>query len=134
MPDDLNEVLMSEEETEKKPLIRVDWKKLPPAFWTVTSVISLTVNVILIAVLLTVGWHIFQLKPVLNNQVLYGLYDSFVKMDQAHIQTTIPVETNVPAKFDLILDTDTTVILNEDTLIKGATVDLLTGGLTIRQA
>jgi len=32
-------------------------------------------------------------------------------MDQAHIRTTIPIHTSVPAKFDLPLNTVTTVVL-----------------------
>jgi len=40
----------------------------------------------------------------------------------------------VPAKFDLPLQTDTTVVLTQSTLIRGARVTLNTGGLSIQNA
>ena len=92
-----------------------------PAFWTVTSLISLVVNVILIAVLISVVGQLFSLKSVINTQLIGGLDTNFGLMDQARIKTTINVSTNVPAKFTLPLETDTSVTLT-------------TGGLQITNA
>jgi len=94
------------------------------------------VNIILIVVLLSIGQQLFALKKVVESDVLGGLYQNFVMMDDAHIRTSIPVSTEVPAKFDLPLKTDTTVTLIEDTLLTNATIyDLNAGGiLTIRRA
>jgi hypothetical protein len=64
----------------------------------------------------------FTLKDLVKNQVLGGLYQNFVMMDQAHIRTQIPVKAQVPAKFDLPLSTNTTVTLTEDTTITNATI------------
>ena len=123
-------------------------EKVGPAFWTVASVISMIVNVILIILLLYLGIQLFTLKDIVQNQVLGGLYTNFQLMDEAHIRTTIPVSTEVPAKFDLPLtglqvpakfdlplNTATTVTLTEDTLIRGATLyDLNAGSLYISSA
>jgi len=109
--------------------------KLMPAFWTVTSVISLTVNIILIVILVVLGTQLFNLKQLVEKQLLAGLYENFILMDQAHIKTTIPVSAQVPAKFDLALKTDTVVVLTEDTLLENASVvSLQTGGLAIYNA
>lgn len=118
----------------KRRWIRAE--KIGPAFWTIASLFSMTVNIILIVVLVSLGQQLFTLKKVVNDQVLGGLYNNFVLMDSAHIRTTIPVSTEVPAKFDLPLDTTTTVTLTEDTAISNATIYGLNaqGVLTINRA
>jgi hypothetical protein len=109
--------------------------KFWPAFWTVTAVLSLTINVILVVMLLGLGRQVFSLKNVLQNQLIGQLYGNFALMDEAHIKTTIPVEASVPAKFDLPLKTETTVTLTQDTRLTNATVARLeTGGLSIYNA
>lgn len=108
--------------------------KIGPPFWTIASIISLAVNLILIVVILVLAGQIFKIKTILTDQLIGGLYDNFVLMDQASIRTTIPVSTQVPAKFDLPLETDTTVTLTKDTPINAATVSLTTGGLVIYNA
>lgn len=111
-------------------------EKIGPAFWTIASLVSMIVNIILIVVLISLGQQLFNLKQLVQNQVLGGLYENFVMMDQAHIRTTIPVSTEVPAKFDLPLQTNTVVTLTEDTRITdGMIYDLNAGGfLSISQA
>lgn len=131
--------------TKRRPLRR---EKVGPAFWTISSIVSLIVNVILIVLLLVLGQQLFTLKGVVQNQVLGGLYTNFQMMDEAHIRTTIPVSAEVPAKFDLPLtglqvpakfdlplNTMTTVRLTEDTRIPGATLyNLTAGSLSISRA
>lgn len=109
--------------------------KFGPAFWTITGILSLAINVILIVILLALSNQIFNLKAVLQTQLIDGLRSNFALMDQARIKTTIPVKAEVPAKFDLPLKTDTSVILQKDTLIRRARVTTLsTGGLSITNA
>jgi len=115
-----------------KPFVRLN--KLWPAFWTITGIFSLMVNAVLIAMLFSLGNQLFTLKSVVEDQLLGGLYQNFVLMDQSNIQTTIPVSAKVPAKFDLPLDVETVVVLQKDTYIPGATVSLSTGGLNISNA
>lgn len=105
-----------------RPLFQRD--KLLPAFWTVASVLSMLVNVILIAVLVSLASNLskvtVQMPPV--NKLPGDLYRNFELMDQAHIQTTIPVEGQVPVSFDLQLDSQTVVTLTEDVTLRGAYV------------
>jgi hypothetical protein len=112
------------------------WRHLKffPAFWTITGLLSLIVNVILIVVLLSVGSQLFTLKHLVQDQLLGGLYDNFKLMDQARIKAEIPVSASVPAKFMLPLDTDTKVVLTKDTPVRHAIVTLNTGGLSIYNA
>jgi hypothetical protein len=105
-----------------------------PAFWTITGLLSLVVNVILITVLLSLANQVFTLKAIVEDQLIGGLAKNFALMDQARIKTNINVTTKVPAKFTLPLETDTTVTLTKDTPIKAARVTLSTGGLQITNA
>jgi hypothetical protein len=143
-PESLEETWPAEEapEAERTPLQlrrrrhrpRREWR-FAQAFWTVTSLLSLVVNVILVVALLALGRQLFTLKGLVEDQVLGGLYKNFILMDQAHIKTTIPVSAQVPAKFDLPLKTNTVVVLTEDTVLDNARVaKLTTGGLTIDNA
>ncbi len=109
-----------------------------PAFWTIASVLSLTVNVILIVILLAV--FMFLRKANLTNitaivpNLLGGLYTNFEKMDAAHIAANIPVETTIPVKFDLLLNQQTEVVLSQSVTIANAYVTVNTGGLNINRA
>jgi hypothetical protein len=121
----------AENEEVSKPRRRLQFM---PAFWTISGLISLAVNVILIVVLLSLANQVFTLKAIVKDQLIDGLANNFALMDQARIKTNINVSTNVPAKFILPLDTDTSVTLTKDTQIKGARVSLSTGGLQITSA
>ncbi|NLG71491.1 MAG: hypothetical protein GX495_05550 [Chloroflexi bacterium] len=112
-------------------LARILWQgKLGPAFWTISSLISITVNVILIVILITVGRQLIGLKNLVSDQLIGGLHQNFVKMDQAHIRTTITVDDtiqvndSIPVVFDLPLQQNTQVVLTEDTPVKKAQVYL----------
>jgi len=117
-----------------RQMIRLN--RLLPPFWTITGILSLIVNVILIAVMIGLGSQLFTLKRILSDQLIEGLYQNFVRMDEAHIRTTIPVrDQKVRANFTLHIKTPTTVTLAEDTLLANAQVlRLNTGGLTIYNA
>lgn len=117
---------------EKRRLVRTD--KLPAAFWTIASILSLVVNAILIAVVLSLATQLFRVNQVVQSQVVQPLGTSFATMYEASIQTTVSINTTVPARFDLPLDTDTTVILNQETFIPNARVTVNTGGLSIYNA
>ena len=121
-------------QTEPQPPATPKKRKFLPAFWTVASILSMIVNVILIIILLILGRELFTLKALVGDELLGGLYNNFVLMDEAHIKTTILVETEVPVQFTLPVVTDTTVRLTEDTRIDGARVTLSTGGLNIISA
>jgi hypothetical protein len=113
-----------------------------PAFWTIASVLSLTINVIVLIVLLAVLQNMRTLKlgsamggaMELGNGLLGGLYTNFEKMDNAHITKTIPVNTTIPVKFDLQLNQQTNVVLSQNVTINRALVTVNTGGLNITNA
>lgn len=105
-----------------------------PAFWTITGALSLMINVVLIVALILLARQLFTLKALVSDQLVDGLYQNFVKMDQARIQTTVQVSTEIPVKFDLPVKTDTEVVLTRETRIQGARVTLNTGGLSIDSA
>ncbi len=107
--------------------------KITPAFWTVSSVVSMTVNVILVVVLLVVGKQLFTLKQAVA-PLLNGLNRNFVLMDQAVIATHVEVHDHIPVVFDLPVKADTQVVLSGDVLIRNARVNLSTGGLVIQNA
>ena len=111
-----------------------------PPFWTIASILSLSINLFLIIALLVVWINLqalgISLSNALNigNGLLGGLYTNFEKMDRAHITTTIPVTTEIPVKFDLQLNQQTNVVLSQDVTINNALVTVKTGGLNIVNA
>jgi hypothetical protein len=123
-----------------KPASKGDIYKFGPPFWTIASVLSLAVNVILIIILLVLWLNLRTLNinvgSIINmgNGLLGGLYTNFEKMDRAHITTTIPVETTIPVKFDLQLNQKTNVVLSQAVTIDNALVTVKTGGLNITNA
>ena len=112
-------------------LDRLLWRgKVGPAFWNIASLISISVNIILFIIILLLGRELFTLKNLVKDQLIDGLYTNFVKMDQAHIVTTIQVsdtimvKDSIPVVFDLPLNQETTVVLTKNTPVKNATIFL----------
>lgn len=108
-----------------------------PAFWTIASVMSFTVNIALLIVLAIVLQNLGSVGVTvmgLSDHLLGGLYNNFVKMDQAHIKTNIPVSKEIPVQFSLNVSGPTNVTLSEDVAISGALVTVNTGGLNINNA
>jgi hypothetical protein len=117
-------------EVESKPL-RL---KLLPALWTFASVLSLVVNVILIAILLIALQMLGALQLTANDQVsglLGGLYTNFVKMDQATIYANIPVDAVIPLNIVVPVQATTRITLAENVSIPNAHVRINTGALNI---
>jgi hypothetical protein len=111
-----------------------------PVFWTIASILSLTVNVLLIIVLVLIFWmggRVGGIQSFAMGQasgLLGGLYDNFVKMDQANIRTNIHVEKEIPVQFSLSVSGPANVTLSRSVEIRGARVWVQTGGLTITDA
>ena len=114
--------------------------KFGPAFWTIASIISLTVNVVILIVLLVLLNFLGGPKATLSlaqdqaTGLLGGLYQNFVKMDAASIKTTIHVEKEIPVQFSLNVSGPSDVTLTRDVAISGALVTVNTGGLNINNA
>lgn len=112
-----------------RQLRRFFWQgRLAPAFWSIASALSLTINLVLIVILIILGRQLFFLKTVVDAQLLGGLEDNFRKMDAAHITTnitvsdTITVNDTIPVVFTLPLEQDTEVMLTQDTAISNASI------------
>lgn len=114
-----------------------------PRLWTTASVISLTINIILMIVLIVLVISVYRLKLDMakimdaSTSVMglpAGLYSNFEKMERASIQTNVEVNTSIPVKFDLQLNQQTNVVLSQDVTIQNARVTVNTGGLNISQA
>ena len=108
--------------------------KFLPAFWTVASIMSFTVNIVLLivgAILLqnlnTVGVTVSGI----SDQLLGGLYNNFVLMDNATIQTQIPVKADIPLSITVPVKTTTQITLAEAAVIRNAQVIINTGSLDI---
>ena len=61
--------------------------KIGPAFWTIASLISLSINIFLIVLLILMGRQLFALKGLVADQLVSGLYENFVLMEigRAHV-------------------------------------------------
>ncbi len=113
-----------------------------PPFWTIASVLSLIINLVLAVLLFSIWTNLPKLDingattlvTDMGTGVLGGLYTNFEKMDRAHITRSIPVQTTIPVKFDLLLNQQTNVILSQDVTINNAYVTVNTGGLNISRA
>jgi len=108
-----------------------------PAFWTIASVMSFTVNIVLLIALLIALQLLGAIQVTTTDQLsglLGGLYTNFVKMDQANIRTNIHVEKEIPVQFTLNVSGPTNVMLSQDVTITGALVTVETGGLNITNA
>lgn len=107
-----------------------------PAFWTIASMASMSLNIVLIVIVILLIQQVGTVKGTLNlaNNLLSGLYGNFEKMYQAHIRTTIPVSTHVPVQLEVCIRRETNVSLTQDVGIVGARVTVQSGGLSITNA
>ena len=111
------------------------WRfKFLPAFWTIASLMSITVNIVLIIILLIVFQMLGVIQSTANDKVsglLGGLYVNFVKMDQATIASTIPVDAVIPLNISVPVQTTTQITLAQSATIPNAHVRINTGTVSI---
>jgi hypothetical protein len=104
--------------------------KFLPAFWTVTAVFSLLVNIILVVILALFGRYFLEFKNLVADTLVNGVSSNLALMDKAHIVTTVPVATEVqlqdslPVAFDLPINQYTQVTLAQSTRISNAYIYL----------
>ncbi len=82
-------------------------------FWRFMIVFSFVVNIILVVVLLALGILIFDIRDNIATPLVAGLHSSFVGLDSATIDWTIPVRDRIPVRLNIPLQTNTTVTLTE---------------------
>lgn len=74
---------------------------------------SFIVNLVLIIVVVVLALTIFDIKNNIATPLLTGLHSSFVGLDEATIDWTIPVRDSIPVVLDIPLQTDTVVTLTD---------------------
>lgn len=108
--------------------------KFGPAFWTVTGILSLITNAVLIGILVSLLQMLGSLQVTAGDAgagLVGGLYTNFEKMENAHITATIPVVLpDVPVDFVLNYSTNTEVVLTSDVPIQ-ANVSISSGIINI---
>jgi hypothetical protein len=102
-------------------------------FWRFMVVFSFIVNLVLIIVLLVLGLLIFEIKNQVAQPLITGLHSSFVGLDQATIDWTIPVRDDIQVKLDIPLRQHTIVTLTEAVPLV-VTAQIHAPGLTVRDA
>jgi len=105
-----------------------------PAFWTIASILSLTVNIILIVILLLIFRMLGAIQATANDQasgLLGGLYTNFVKMDQATIISNIPVDASIPLNITVPVQTTTQITLAQSATIPNAHVRIDTAQMKL---
>jgi hypothetical protein len=136
-PGDSSPVPLTSTQPPPEPVARLRSLKFGPAFWTIASVLSLTINVVLIIVLLLVVLNVHHLNINLGNiikipvDLLGGLYTNFEKMDRASIVTNIPVDAQIPLNINVPVQKTTEITLVQDAVISGARVRINTSSLDI---
>lgn len=111
------------------------WRfKFLPAFWTIASILSLTVNIILIVLLLATWQLIGPITGLATGKttgLLGGLYSNFVKMDQARITRTVAVKADIPLNIVVPVQATTSITLAERAVIPNAHVVINTASMSI---
>jgi hypothetical protein len=85
----------------------------------------MTINIVLVIVLMVLWQNFTTLQAMtgtVGQNLLGGLYENFVKMDEAHIVTNISVDSEIPIGFDLPVQTNTVVTLTDQVQIANAYV------------
>ncbi len=94
-------------------------------FWRFMVIFSFIVNLILVIVLLVLGLLIFDIKNNIAQPLVGGLHSSFVGLDNATIDWTIPVRDTIPVVLNIPLKTNTKVVLSQPVpLTVNALIDL----------
>jgi hypothetical protein len=136
-PVDSSPVPPDSTQTPPGPVARLRSLKFGPAFWTIASILSLTINVVLIIAVLLVALNVRHLNIDLKNltkipiELLGGLYTNFEKMDRASIVTNIPVNAQIPLSINVPVQKTTEITLVQDAVISGAHVRINTSSLDI---
>ena len=116
------------------PKIRLlpNGEKTRRAFWDVGTAISLIINIILLVVVFSLSAQVNKLK-ISSGNLLSGLFNNFVRMDNSVISTTINMpDVPIPLNFNLpVVQSETLVTLTRSVTIKSAHVTINSVALTL---
>ncbi|HEY2980949.1 MAG TPA: hypothetical protein VGJ22_07195 [Anaerolineales bacterium] len=113
---------------------RSQWARVGPLFWTVSGVLSLIVNFVLLIVVIILLRTLGGAQATVGDPaagLLGGLYTNFERMDRASIRATIPVDAEVPLALSVPVQKTTEITLAKDAVISGARVRIDTPALNI---
>ncbi|PJF40834.1 MAG: hypothetical protein CUN54_03800 [Phototrophicales bacterium] len=79
-------------------------------------IFSFIVNIILLVVLIVLGVLIFEIKSQVAQPLIGGLHSSFVGLDNATIDWTIPVRDELPISLQVPINQNTMILQPERTL------------------
>ncbi len=108
--------------------LKLTKEQILPALWTFSSAVNLILAVILIIVIRSAA-NVNAMG--IGSGLLGGLYTNFERMDNAHIKTSIPVQTNIPLNMDIPVQTTTGITLAQDVVIHNAHVKIATDTFNI---
>lgn len=97
-------------------------------------VFSFVVNLVLVGVVVVLLLSIFDLKREVAVPLVGGLHSSFVGLDEATIDYTIPVRDTIPVVLDIPLQTNTVVTLTQPVPLSVSAVINLPGVGTLNNA
>ena len=115
-------------------------EKFLRALWTITSLISMAINIVAIIVIVILIWAYRSIKVpesiniTMATNLLNGLYSNFEKLDRATIRTIIPVDAQIPLDISVPVQTTTQITLADSVVIPNAQVVINTGGLNINSS
>jgi len=112
--------------------VKSEVKKIWSAFKTFAILFSFVVNFVLIIIVLLSPEPIFSTKSEIAEPLLLDLDSAFAALGDTTIQTTVQINHMLPISFDLPLQQQTSVILNEAVPLQvPATFYLPSGGGSI---
>jgi hypothetical protein len=112
--------------------VKSEVKKIWTAFKNFAIIFSFVVNFVLIIVLLLSPEPIFMTKSEVAEPLLLDLDSAFTALGETTIRTTVQINHMLPISFDLPLQEQTAVILNEAVPLRvPATFNLPSGGGSI---
>ncbi|MBZ0282049.1 MAG: hypothetical protein K8L97_15020 [Anaerolineae bacterium] len=85
-------------------------------FWRFMVIFSFIVNIILVVVLAVLLLTIFDIKANIAQPLIEGLHSSFVGLNDATIDWTIPVRTSIDVT-DKTITVDDSILLDKDTIV-----------------
>jgi hypothetical protein len=97
-------------------------------------IFSFIVNLVLLIVVVVLALTIFDIKNNIATPLVAGLHSSFVGLDEATIDWTIPVRDKIPVVLNIPLNTDTVVTLTQPVPLTVQAVINLPGVGTLNNA
>jgi hypothetical protein len=93
-------------------------KSIGKFFWRFMIIFSFIVNIILVIVLIVLGLTIFDIKKNIAQPLIEGLHSSFVGLNNATIDWTIPVKDTIHVdRATAQLDTNIPINVSETTVV-----------------